>query len=847
MRCLKLLVFLPLLPGFLLASTPVRKILNAKWEFSQLDKNKWFPAEVPGTVHTDLFRNGEIPDPYYGTNEKGLQWIGEVDWEYKTNLELPPQTLEYQKLALRFDGLDTYAEVYLNGELLINADNMFRSWEVECRSKLKAGKNELRIVFRSPIDRAKAAAASRTFPLPADLGSEADRAWLYVRKPMYHFGWEWGPRFVTMGIWRPVSVIAWNETRITDFHTQTASISENEARLKARVEVRSETAGPAILALILDGDTILRNPVNLQAGRNVLEQPFNIAKPQLWWPAGAGKPYLYQVGAALMREDKSLVDAREVRTGVRTIELVREADSLGEGFFFRINGRAIFIKGANYIPPDNFIPRGRAKRKKLFAAIEHAHMNMVRVWGGGIYEDDEFYRMCDEKGIMVWQDFMFSGGMYPGDTAFRSNVRAEVRDNIIRLRQHPSLALWCGNNAIESAWQQQAWPRAYNISTADSIALWKDYHGLFKEMIPAQVSELDPGRAYISSSAPARNDRFAVGNPADRADLHEDGLFSAFKDHTPRFMSEFGFQSYPEIRTLVPVTSGGGPDRESIDDRQTSKVDSRLVDTYMKRLYPEYKDYESFLVLSQLLQAEGMKVAIENMRIDQPNCMGSMYWQLNDCWPGPSSSTVDYEGRWKALQFWMQHLYAPIMLLAEQNEKGDLRVRATSDESRTRFGTIALRLKSFDGDILWTQEQTVEIIPDSVKVYLEVPRSIFPDRFDRSTTVLEVILHARGKILASNLLYFAPPKDMDLPDPEFSYRVSLAEGGGFAVEVRADHHLKNVEFALEGVEAEFSDNYFDLPPGGIREIIITAPSIKTEKEMMQKLRVRQMLDWVKEP
>ena len=364
-------------------------------------------------------------------------------------------------------------------------------------------------------------------------------------------------------------------------------------------------------------------------------------------------------------------------------------------------------------------------------------------------------------------------------------------------------------------------------------------------MIPAQVSELDPGRAYIPSSSPIRKGRFAVGNPSDRAALHEDGLFSAFKEHTPSFMSEFGFQSYPEIRTLEPVTSAGGPDRESIDSRQTNKVDSRLVDTYMKRLYPEYKDYESFLVLSQLLQAEGMKVAIENMRIDQPNCMGSMYWQLNDCWPGPSSSTVDYDGRWKALQFWMQHLYAPIMLLAEQNEKGDLRVRATSDEPRTRYGTIALRLKSFEGDILWTQEQTVQIVPDSVKVYMQVPRSIFPDRFDRSTTVLEIILHARGKILASNLLYFAQPKEMELPDPEFSYRVTLAEGGDFMVEVRADHHLKNVEFALEGVEAEFSDNYFDLPPGGIREIAIKAPSIKTEKEMMTKLRVRQLLDWVK--
>jgi beta-mannosidase len=571
----------------------------------------------------------------------------------------------------------------------------------------------------------------------------------------------------------------------------------------------------------------------------------SISKPELWYPSGAGKPYLYRVEAALLRADSSLIDYRSIRTGLRTIELVHRPDSLGDGFFFRVNGRPIFIKGANYIPPDNFIPRGRAKRAKLFDAMTGAHMNMVRVWGGGIYEDDEFYRLCDEKGIMVWQDFMFSGGMYPGDAAFLENVREEIRDNIIRLRSHPSLALWCGNNAIESSWYQQQWKRSYKIGAADSTRLWQDYRSLFDNLIPSQLAELDPERAYLPSSSPKRNDGFAAGNPANRASWHEDGLFSAFKEHTPRFMSEFGFQSYPEIRTLVPVTSGEGPDRESIDIRQTSKVDSRLVDTYMERLYPAYKDYESFLVLSQLLQAEGMKVAIENMRVDQPGCMGSMYWQLNDCWPGPSSSTVDYEGRWKALQFWMQHLYAPIMLLAEQNEKGDLRVRATSDETRTRYGTIALRLKSFDGDILWTQEQAVEIVPDTVKVYMDVPRSIFPDRFDRSTTVLEVILHARGKVLASNLLYFAQPKEMELPDPEFSYRVSLTEGGGFVVEVRADHHLKNVEFALEGVEADFSDNYFDLAPGGIREITILAPAIKTEKEMMQKLRVRQLLDWVK--
>lgn len=849
MRCLLLIVWGLIVPGFLLAGPAVRINLESNWEFSQIGKNAWLPAEVPGTVHTDLLANGEIPDPFYGTNEKGLQWIGRMDWEYRTEFDVSADLLQNEHLALRFNGLDTYAEVFLNGKPLLTADNMFRTWEIECKSQLRTGKNQLRIVFRSPFERVSAQLEALPYQLPSPNDAGKEKISVFVRKAGYHFGWDWGPRFVTMGIWRPINLLAWNEARITDVYTRTDGLETNEARLRARVEVNAPEAGDAKLALVLNGDTIGRQNVVLNRGRNVLEEAISIANPRLWWPAGMGKPYLYNLKAVLLRADNSIIDQRKTRVGLRRIELIQQTDSIGESFFFRVNGTPIFVKGTNYIPPDNFIPRGRSKREKLFRAIKGANMNMVRVWGGGIYEDDTFYDLCDENGIMVWQDFMFACAMYPGDTAFLNNVRGELQDNIRRLRHHPSLAMWCGNNEIEVAWHNWGWQQEYRLDPGDSTRIWQDYLALFEDLIPRELAELDPGRPYIPSSPISnwgKSENFDRGDMHNWAVWHGEKPFSAFKADTPRFMSEFGFQSFPEIRTLAPVTSGGAPNREDLEDRQKSYKGTRLIDTHMNRWYSEYKDYESYLVLSQLLQAEGMKIAIENMRIEQPRCMGSLYWQLNDCWPGPSWSSVDYQGRWKALHYWMQHLYGPILLVAERSDNGELRVRAASDEPRARFGTIAMRLKSFDGDILWTQEQAVEIAPGAVKEYVRVPASIFPNRFDPNETVLEVILHARGKVLASNLLYFTQPKDMDLPDPEFSYRCSVAEGGGYLVEVRAIHQLKNVEFALVGIEAEFSDNYFDLAPGGIRQIMVSAPSIKDEKELVKLLRVRQMTDWVNE-
>jgi beta-mannosidase len=442
-------------------SSPLKTIkLNQGWQFRQAGDTAWHPATVPGTVHTDLYHNGMIEDPFFRTNEKNLQWIDKVDWEYQTIITADKDLLKNENIELVCEGLDTYAEVYLNDSLILTTDNMFREWRAECKSCLKEGGNKLRIYFRSPVKEDLPKLEKLGYQLPA-VNDQSENGGLgdkkispFARKAGYHYGWDWGPRFVTSGIWRPVYLQSWDRAKITAMQIVQKQVLAEKALFEGVFEIQATNKQKALLSIFNDDTSVqLANiEIELLAGLNRVTVDFEIKNPRLWWTNGLGKAHLYKISGRLATGDDS-IDQLTTHIGIRTLKLVQEKDTAGKTFYFELNGIPLFIKGANYIPNDNFLPSvSTGEYEEVIQAAVDVKMNMLRVWGGGIYENDIFYNLCDKNGILVWQDFMFACAMYPGDDAFIENVKQEAIQNVKRLRNHPCIALWCGNNEIDAAW-----------------------------------------------------------------------------------------------------------------------------------------------------------------------------------------------------------------------------------------------------------------------------------------------------------------------------------------------------------------------------------------------------------
>lgn len=622
--------------------------LNGKWEFSQVGTNKWYPATVPGVVHTDLLANKLIPDPFWENNEQQLQWIGQKDWQYHTTFGVSKAQLNNENIELVFEGLDTYAEVRLNGIVIIQATNMFRKWKADIKKALRVGKNTLKVLFRSPISYNQKKYEAYPYKLPSGSETKEPRVGSFTRKAAYHFGWDWGPRFVTMGIWRPVKINTWNTTKITDVHCYTQSIDYQSKEAKMMAEIMVQASKATQVQITIDDTTFAQR---LKAGKNVIAYPFTVKNPQLWWCNGEGMPHLYTLKVGLTHQ--RLTTQKQLKYGIRTIELVNTPDSIGTAFYFKLNGKPVFMKGGNYIPQDVFLPRvTTAQYRKLIQDIKNANMNMIRVWGGGIYERDFFYDLCDENGILVWQDFMFAGSLYPGDANFVANVRQEVKENIIRLRNHPCIALWCGNNEIDVAWKNWGWQKQYGYSPQDSAKIWQDYLHLFHKVIPAQLKQFDGHRNYTTTS-PLSN--WGTAENFNHSSMHYWGVwhgrepFEKFKDNVGRFMVEYGFQSFPSMETIRKFAADSSLSLTSttMKNRQKSYIGNGLITKHIEQYYNTPKSFEDFVQLSQQTQAKGLQMAIREHMGRQPHCMGSLFWQLNDCWPGPSWSVIDYYGRHK--------------------------------------------------------------------------------------------------------------------------------------------------------------------------------------------------------
>lgn len=819
-------------------------VIENDWEFRQLNIGKWLPATVPGTVHTDLLNNNVIEDPYFRTNEKDLQWIDKVSWEYKTNFTIEDSTFDKEKIELVFNGLDTYADIYLNKTKILSANNMFRTWRVDARKYLNRGRNELHIVFHSPIKKGLEAYEKFGLPLPANNdqsengGLGKNKVSVHTRKAGYHYGWDWGPRFVTSGIWRSIEINAWNTAQIDNSYVYTESISNKVAELNTQTTIKTLKEANYTLVVKFNGEKVSETTQFLKIGTHNISTAFTINNPKLWWPVGMGDAYMYTVTKELFLNG-DLIDSKELKTGVRTVKLVQEEDKdkKGRSFYFKVNGIPVFAKGANYIPNDLFLPRVTKNdyENVLNSAVE-ANMNMLRVWGGGIYENDEFYNMCNEKGIMIWQDFMFACSMYPDTPDLLDNIREEAIDNIKRLRNHPSIVLWCGNNEIEVAWSEYdhsrgwgGWRKSYPREQQNKI--WATYEKIFHDILPKVVTEYTSNIDYWKSSPSAGPEQVATDNTTS-GDIHYWGVWhglhpiSDFNNHVGRFMSEYGFQSFPEFSTVKKYTIDSDWDIESevMAAHQRSGIGNLRIKQYMEDHYKKPKDFESFLYVSQLLQAKAIKEALEVHRRSMPYCMGSLYWQLNDCWPVASWSSMDYYKNWKAQQYMAKKAFEPIHVSPEITKKS-INFYVISDKLKAVKARLEVKLMNVDGKTYTSFDKNIKVAPNTSKIYHSELLKKLLNNIDKSEVVLLSKIIIENDVVSENINYFVEPKDLRLKNSTIQKELKTNKQGNTVLVLSSNTLAKDVFITVERVSIKLSDNYFDLLPNIKKEIIIENTNI----------------------
>lgn len=823
-------------------------VLDKGWEFSQAGSNEWMSARVPGTVHQDLLDHGRLPDPFYGMNEQKVLWVEKEDWLYRTVFTVTADQLKSDAAWLTFEGLDTYADVYLNGSLLLKADNMFVGHKLAVKDVLREGENRLMIRFRSPVEETAPQWDTDGFNYPADNDHSEKRMSVYTRKAPYSYGWDWGIRLATSGIWRPVKLTFCNGAAIDDFFVRQQEVTEQVAKVDNQLEINNVTTTPkeaqvkVVYAYGEQADTLTRTVV-LQPGKNSLSMPAWIEKPHLWMPNGWGDPALYTFTATVSVDGKE-VASREEAIGLRSIRVVMEDDKDGKSFYFEVNGKPMFAKGSNYIPGDALLPNMTGERyARLFEDIRAANMNMVRVWGGGIYEDDRFYEEADRNGILVWQDFIFACTTYPHDPTFLKRVSEEAVYNMRRLRNHASLAMWCGNNEIYEGMRYWGWKDKY------SPVVWKEmtegYDVLFRQLLPELVEANDPGRFYMHGSPYEAN----WGRPESWkiADSHNWGTwygqkpFESLDTEIPRFMSEYGFQAFPEMKTIRMFASPEDYELESpvMNAHQKASIGNFLIKKTMALYYKVPEKFEDLIYAGLILQGQGMRHGIEAHRRHRPYCMGSLPWQLNDSWPVVSWSSIDYYGNWKAMHYQIRRAFAPVLVNAIK-EGNNLSYYIMSDRLTDEELTLNLELMDFNGKVYRKQKVDGLLPANTSKLFYQEPVEQALAGRDSATTFMHMVVKSKkGEVLSDEIYYFAHPKDQLLPKTPLQWQVKQKKGY-CEVTVKADKLARDIfiEVPVQGVR--FSDNFFDLLPGQKKKVIITSPDGKSLDHL--QVTVHQLSD-----
>lgn len=671
-------------------------VSDLAWEFRQVGTEKWYPASVPSSIHMDLLKNKLIENPYHDNNELSLRWIETADWEYRTVLNIGQDFLDFKQLELDFKGLDTYATISINDRIVGKAFNMFREWTFDVKPFLNKGENILILLFESPLNHNRDKVINYPISLPSGNETVVEKVSPFTRKAIYQFGWDWGPRFVGCGVWKPILLKAWNEVRIKEAACETLLLNDTLAILELDVEIESREA-KGHYELKFNGQRI---PIKLNAGTNRLRFNFDVKNPELWWPNGWGEAKLHTMDLELMAgiyQEASF----SLKYGIRDIRFINQGDEIGTSFLFEVNGEEIFVRGANYVPQEIFLENiDEEDYEKIILKAKKANMNMLRVWGGGIYEKDIFYDLCDEHGIMVWQDLMFANSLYPIDFEFLKNITAEISQNIKRLKKHPSIVFWCGNNEINVAWRNWGWQDQYKYSKSDSIAIWNGQIQLFQSLIPDLLSLYYP-TAYYTSTTPLSN--WGKAENFKHSSMHYWGVwhgkepFESFKNNVGRFMVEYGFQSFPNYKLLKKSMADSSLYLESVvmKNRQKSYIGNGLIKEHSEKWIGAADDFEGFVENSQKTQAIALQIAIMQHRLQSPHCMGTLFWQLNDCWPGPSWSVLNYDGSEKIaysiLETWYSNLVAIPTL-----KNGKLSIAINSNQRQEFNGTLILKVNDFE-------------------------------------------------------------------------------------------------------------------------------------------------------
>ncbi len=815
--------------------TMITQSLSGAWQMRDIRTSSWLPATVPGGTYTDLLAAGQIPDPFWGENEKQVQWVADRDWEYCHEFMVLPQLLGEDRLELVCEGLDTLAEITLNGQPLGQTNNMFRTYRWDIKPRLSSGINTLSIIFRSPVAFINTRQKERKLP------SIMNGGMAHLRKVQSHFGWDWGPRLPTSGIWREIKLEGTSAARLEDVHIQQHH-NLGKVLLTATIKLDRWSVEDMTLQLRLihpDGKMQLAE-ASINGKDDTACLSLDVNSPQLWWPNGLGAQPLYKREIVLMDNYRQL-EKRSFQLGLRRLELCQDPDPWGKTFTFVINGVPIFAKGADWIPADSFPTRLTPERyERWIRDCAAANMNMLRVWGGGYYEDEVFYVLCDRYGILVWQDFMFACAAYPLDEpAFVQNVRLEIEEAIRRLRHRACLALWSGNNEIEMLWG--LWRRHKSLTAA--------CQGFFYQQLPDWVADLDPDHPYWPSS-PSSGKFMHRTNSDGFGDTHLwqvwHGLkpFKYYRRRLTRFASEFGLEALPALKTIKGFAGTRDLSMEApvMLHHQRSVGGNDKILYYLTDRFRLPASFSDLIYLTQIQQAEAVRIAVEHWRRNRPRCSGALYWQLNDCWPVTSWASIDFEGRWKALQYAARRFYAPLALSMEENGS-HVRVFAANDYPQPWKGKWCWSLETLTGEMLETGNADATVPPVS---------STFLDEFDFTRVVkkqgVDHLVFTAGlyegeKCLSRQALLFAKEKNIALPDPELHWDMTQ-EGEHLVIAVTANAFARYVELQLDGADTVFSDNFFDLFACQTIRIECPLPDGWTMEQAKRALRVRSLADVV---
>jgi len=830
--------------------------LNGKWRMKDKSGERWIEAQVPGSVFSDLLREGLMEDPFYRDNEGKAVEFSYRDYEYEREFNISPEILKKDRVFLYCEGLDTLAQIMINGKYVARTDNMHRRYEFDVKKFLKIGMNKIHFIFYSPTEFINK--MHKKNPLWKWSFDVAMPGFYHLRKAHCMFGWDWGPRIPDSGIWRDIGLKLYNSGRLEDIYvTQRHHRKNVEVGVHINFEAWVKKEFYVEVLITCPGGMKIIKTIKTGKSDNKCSLYFNINDPELWWPNGYGKQPLYGVRINLKYRGKVL-DSKDFMIGLRTLIVRQKKDRWGKSFEFVVNGIPIFAMGANYIIEDSIMSRYSKKRtEKLIKDCVEANFNCIRVWGGGIYPPDYFYELCDRYGLIVWQDFMFACSVYPPGRKITENIKGELEDNIKRIRNHACLGLWCGNNEIEWMINMiESKPREElrmpQIAMLPKLRQIKNtYINLFEKTIPETVKKYDPERFYWPSS-PSSGGKFNNPNDESMGDVHYwdvwHGLktFKEYRRHYFRFTSEFGFQSFPGIKTIKSFTI---PEDRNIfsyvmEKHQKDDLANGRILAYLSETFKYPGNFESLLYASQVLQAEAIKCGVEHWRRNRGRCMGSIYWQLNDCWPAASWSGIDYFGRWKALHYYAKRFYSPVLISAEEDDKKIVSIYITNDTGDIAEGIINWSLRDNRSSIIKKGSREVSVPPLKAMKCIKLSFKDIINKDNISEVYLEFSLKINEQFVGYGTLLFVKPKHFIFMNPEIKTTIDENDRE-LIITVESRAFAKSIEIGLEETDCKFSDNYFDLS-GGFKKRVMIEKSDLSDKmnlsEVKKKLKIRSLYD-----